>query len=53
MDRDSNLEPVVRVDNNSEQTKKTWITPQVSESPMNELTQAGVRQGETDANFYS
>lgn len=33
--------------------RKDWVTPQVSESPVNEFTQAGGGTPSSDANAYS
>ncbi|MBW4621250.1 MAG: hypothetical protein KME17_18060 [Cyanosarcina radialis HA8281-LM2] len=53
MDRDDSLQPVESVDRSSEETKKPWITPQVSESPIVELTLGGRNPNEVDGGFYS
>jgi hypothetical protein len=35
------------------QTKKAWVTPEVSESPVNELTLASFAGSGADAGVYS
>lgn len=51
---ESRDEPNSSTDERDQQQKrKPWITPVVSESPVNELTAASFTPGSTDAVFYS
>ena len=46
------IQPTNSQDSAAADTRKSWVTPDVSESPINELTKLGTTAG-ADGDFYS
>jgi hypothetical protein len=47
------IQPTNSKDSTAADTRKSWVTPVVSESPINELTAAGSTGNGQDNEFYS
>ena len=50
---ENKVEPAAKTDRERQPDRKTWVTPTVSESPVNDLTSAAFTGIGADGGFYS